>query len=66
MEPRRRAPGVSGRHPRSKQQEDQIIVKEVQTLKKRMPEANVSKRKMKEFLVRLVYVEMLGHDASFG
>jgi len=51
---------------KSKQQEDNIIVEEVATLKKRMPEANVSKKKMKEFLIRLVYVEMLGHDASFG
>ncbi|KAJ8609184.1 hypothetical protein CTAYLR_008415 [Chrysophaeum taylorii] len=51
---------------KSKQQEDSIIVEEVQTLKRRMVEANVSKKKMKEFLIRLVYVEMLGHDASFG
>ena len=51
---------------KSKQQEANIIVEEVATLKKRMPEANVSKKKMKEFLIRLVYVEMLGHDASFG
>ncbi|KAJ1448885.1 adaptin N terminal region-domain-containing protein [Pelagophyceae sp. CCMP2097] len=51
---------------KSKQQEDSIIVSEVATLKKVMIEANVSKKKMKEFLIRLVYVEMLGHDASFG
>jgi len=51
---------------KSKQQEDSIIVEEVANLKKRMIEANVSKKKMKEFLIRLVYVEMLGHDASFG
>lgn len=51
---------------KSKQQEDNIIVDEISTLKKRMVEANVSKKKMKEFLIRLVYVEMLGHDASFG
>ena len=51
---------------KSKQQEDRIISDEVQTLKKKMPEAKISRKKMKEFLVRLIYVEMLGHDAAFG
>eukprot|EP00957_Ditylum_brightwellii_P042764 3238250-Ditylum_brightwellii.AAC.1 len=61
---------------RSKQEEDRIIVKEVATLKKKL-ETPVSKKpvqnalatnqkKAKEFLVRLLYVEMLGHDGSFG
>ncbi|ONK72556.1 uncharacterized protein A4U43_C04F20650 [Asparagus officinalis] len=27
---------------------------------------SVPRRKMKEFIIRLVYIEMLGHDASFG
>lgn len=35
-------------------------------LKRKMPEATVGRKKMKEFLVRMIYVEMLGHDASFG
>eukprot|EP00635_Sarcinochrysidales_sp_CCMP3193_P006940 CAMPEP_0118898710 /NCGR_PEP_ID=MMETSP1166-20130328/5585_1 /TAXON_ID=1104430 /ORGANISM="Chrysoreinhardia sp, Strain CCMP3193" /LENGTH=757 /DNA_ID=CAMNT_0006837821 /DNA_START=108 /DNA_END=2378 /DNA_ORIENTATION=+ len=51
---------------KSKQQEDAIIMDEVATLKKRIGDAGVTKKKMKEFLIRLVYVEMLGHDASFG
>ena len=51
---------------KSKQEEDRIIVDEVATLKKRMPEQSTSKKKMKEMLVRLIYVEMLGHDGSFG
>ena len=64
---------------KSKQEEDRIILKEVQTLKKKMdppptpvggtPALNpllTSKKHAKEFLVRLLYVEMLGHDASFG
>lgn len=51
---------------KSKQEEDRIIMNEVGVLKKKMPEANVAREKMKEFLVRMIYVEMLGHDASFA
>ena len=66
---------------KSKQEEDRIILKEVQTLKKKLESpsgpstpgqpapANTllsSKKRAKEFMVRLLYVEMLGHDASFG
>lgn len=51
---------------KSKQEEDRIIMCEVGVLKKKMPEANVAREKMKEFLVRMIYVEMLGHDASFA
>ena len=64
---------------KSKQEEDRIIEKEIQTLKKKLetyptvpgqptaPNTLLnSKRRAKEFLVRLLYVEMLGHDASFG
>jgi AP-4 complex subunit epsilon-1 len=58
---------------KSKQEEDRIIAKEVLKLKSKLEPvpsgANhplQSKKKAKEFLVRLLYVEMLGHDASFG
>lgn len=58
---------------KSKQEEDRIMAKEVQCLKKKLsplPSGATnplqSKRKCREFLVRLLYVEMLGHDASFG
>jgi len=51
---------------RSKQEEDQIIVREVQTLKKAMAAQGVTSKQMKEFIIRMIYVEMLGHDASFG
>ncbi|KAG7367427.1 adaptin N terminal region-domain containing protein [Nitzschia inconspicua] len=58
---------------KSKQEEDRIIAKEVQCLKQKLeptpPGVNPplqSKKRAKEFLVRLLYVEMLGHDASFG
>ncbi|XP_010540708.1 PREDICTED: AP-4 complex subunit epsilon [Tarenaya hassleriana] len=51
---------------RSKAEEDRIVFNEIETLKRRLLEPDVPKRKMKEYIIRLVYVEMLGHDASFG
>ncbi|XP_002519936.2 AP-4 complex subunit epsilon [Ricinus communis] len=51
---------------RSKAEEDRIVLSEIETLKKRIVEPDIPKRKMKEYIIRLVYVEMLGHDASFG
>lgn len=65
---------------KSKQEEDRIILKEIQRLKSKLetpasthpgspPPMNslmTSKKRAKEFLVRLLYVEMLGHDASWG
>lgn len=51
---------------RSKQEEDKIVLTEVQMLKHRFADANVSSSKMKEYLVRAIYVEMLGHHASFA
>ncbi|GKY90613.1 hypothetical protein MPSEU_000034900 [Mayamaea pseudoterrestris] len=65
---------------KSKQEEDRIIIREIQRLKQKMetpsssipggaPQQNSllsNKKRAKEFLVRLLYVEMLGHDASFG
>ena len=51
---------------RSKAEEDRIVVREIETLKRRLLEPDIPKRKMKEYLMRLVYVEMLGHDASFA
>ena len=51
---------------RSKQEEDKIIVKECETLKKKIKESNISPRRMKEYLIRAIYIEMLGHEASFA
>ncbi|KAM3264156.1 AP-4 complex subunit epsilon [Capsicum annuum] len=51
---------------RSKAEEDRIVINEIEILKKRIIEPDIPKRKMKEYIMRLVYVEMLGHDASFG
>uniref|UniRef100_A0A1D1YSH8 AP-4 complex subunit epsilon n=1 Tax=Anthurium amnicola TaxID=1678845 RepID=A0A1D1YSH8_9ARAE len=51
---------------RSKADEDRIVMQEIEALKRRINEPDVPRRKMKEYIIRLVYVEMLGHDASFG
>ncbi|XP_076955827.1 AP-4 complex subunit epsilon-like [Bidens hawaiensis] len=51
---------------RSKSEEDRIILNEIETLKRRINDPDIPKRKMKEYIIRLVYIEMLGHDASFG
>ncbi|CAD8095829.1 unnamed protein product [Paramecium sonneborni] len=50
---------------RSKQEEDKIIIKEVQQLKTKLNEKNMPPKKVKEMLIRAIYIEMLGHDASF-
>lgn len=51
---------------KSKQEEDRIILEEISALKKKLHDPSLSKKKSKEFVVRMLYVEMLGHDASFG
>ena len=51
---------------RSKQEEDKIITNEATTLKTKFLERNVPEKKMRELLIRAIYVEMLGHDASFS
>jgi len=51
---------------RSKQEEDKIITNEASLLKHKFNERNISEKKMKELLIRAVYVEMLGHDATFS
>jgi AP-4 complex subunit epsilon-1 len=56
---------------KSKQEEDRIIQNEVVSLKTLLQDLKGGNslqqtRKMREVLVRLIYVEMLGHDASWG
>lgn len=51
---------------RSKQEEDRIISNEASLLRVKFTERNLSERKMKELLIRAIYVEMLGHDATFS
>lgn len=51
---------------KSKQEEDRIVAEEVIFLKKVINQPGNTKKKMKELLVRAMYVEMLGQDASFS
>ena len=39
---------------RSKQEEDKIIVKEVEVLKKKIKESGITPKKMKEYLIRAI------------
>ena len=50
---------------KSKQEEDRIITKEVDVLKEKFGKKS-KPAELKEYLVRLMYCEMLGHDGSFG
>ena len=51
---------------RSKQEEDKIIETEAQKLKEKFKEKSITEKKMKDLLIRTVYVEMLGHDGGFA
>ncbi|KAF8060347.1 AP-4 complex subunit epsilon [Scenedesmus sp. PABB004] len=51
---------------RSKAEEDRIIAAEVDTLKARLADPRLDKSRGREYMVRVIYCEMLGHDASFA
>ncbi|GJP56805.1 hypothetical protein CLOM_g15852 [Closterium sp. NIES-68] len=51
---------------KSKAEEDRIMAGELELLKKKISEPDVPKKRMKEYILRLMYLEILGHDASFG
>ena len=44
----------------------QMLYLQVLYLKKAIPQTGLTKKKMKELVVRSLYVEMLGQDASFA
>ena len=50
----------------SKQQEDKIMKREKNILKDLISKPNISPKLKKEYLIRSIYLEMLGHDASFA
>lgn len=51
---------------KSKQEEDRVITREIGILKERFADKDMSTKRFREFIVRLIYVDMLGQDASFG
>eukprot|EP00798_Chlamydomonas_sp_ICE-L_P014266 gene14266-20239_t len=51
---------------KSKAEEDRIIVQELETLKHRLSDPKLDKQRGREYMVRCIYCEMLGHDASFA
>ncbi|XP_065066485.1 uncharacterized protein LOC135692305 [Rhopilema esculentum] len=51
---------------KSKYEEDRIMLREINYLKEHLERPNIQQKQMKENLIRMIYCEMLGHDASFG
>ena len=45
----------------SKQEEERIVLGEIKKLKARLSQPGITSKMMKEYLVRLVHCEMLGH-----
>ena len=50
---------------KSKQEEDRIMANEIETLKSRLNDPKLDKARIREYMVRAIYIEMLGHDASW-
>jgi AP-4 complex subunit epsilon-1 len=50
----------------SQAEEERLVASEIEMLKRRNVEPDLPHKKMEEYIIRLVYIEMLGHDASFG
>lgn len=51
---------------KTKHEEDRIIRKEAVFLKEKVGSRDVSPRQMREYLIRLIYCEMLGSECSWG
>ena len=60
------SPEITTGECKNKSDEDAIMRREVMLLRTILASPKLEKAKMKEYLIRLMYVEMLGHDASFG
>ncbi|UZO11730.1 uncharacterized protein OCT59_003288 [Rhizophagus irregularis] len=51
---------------RSKQEEDRYVTEELAYLKNKLNQPDISTSKMKDYITRLVYCDMLGHNVEFG
>ncbi len=51
---------------KSKTDEDIIVAREAKELKARLSDPKMDKKLLKEYLLRAVYIEMLGHGAGFS
>ncbi|EFJ52222.1 hypothetical protein VOLCADRAFT_87158 [Volvox carteri f. nagariensis] len=51
---------------KSKAEEDRVISQEVELLKQRLSDPKLDKSRGKEYMVRLMYCDILGHDTSFA
>eukprot|EP00199_Chlamydomonas_sp_CCMP681_P000084 CAMPEP_0119112054 /NCGR_PEP_ID=MMETSP1180-20130426/38536_1 /TAXON_ID=3052 ORGANISM="Chlamydomonas cf sp, Strain CCMP681" /NCGR_SAMPLE_ID=MMETSP1180 /ASSEMBLY_ACC=CAM_ASM_000741 /LENGTH=978 /DNA_ID=CAMNT_0007099373 /DNA_START=53 /DNA_END=2989 /DNA_ORIENTATION=+ len=51
---------------KSKAEEDRIIIAEIEVLKQRFSDPRIDKSRGREYLVRLLYCELLGHDVSWA
>jgi hypothetical protein len=51
---------------KSKAEEDRIMLVEVETLKQRLSDPRLDRSRGREYAVRVLYCEMLGHDVSFA
>ncbi|TNN87067.1 AP-4 complex subunit epsilon-1 [Liparis tanakae] len=50
----------------SKHEEEKLIQRELTSIKEQVSSPNTSTRQMKELMVRAIYCEMLGYEASFS
>lgn len=50
---------------RSKQEEDQIIKKDIEVLKKKTKARITNSKQLRELLIRCIYADMLGHNVDF-
>ncbi|XP_070763740.1 AP-4 complex subunit epsilon-1 [Enoplosus armatus] len=50
----------------SKHEEEKLIQRELTSIKEQVSSPNTSMRQMKELMVRAIYCEMLGYEASFS
>jgi AP-4 complex subunit epsilon-1 len=51
---------------KTKHEEERIVKRESATLKERISARDVSSRQMREYLIRVIYCEMLGVECSWG